>query len=99
MRPDPTERELLGRYPPARFRRYPRWRPGWSTPAPRHLRFRYVEMMADYLRSQCANVTQTWYRDGVALACKSGETAIKRTKLVAARGQRLRNGSRTFSPR
>ena len=68
-----TERELYKRYPSTRFRRYRRWRPGWSPLGPRFLRFRYVEMMADFLRAQCAHVRQTWQKDGVELACSSGE--------------------------
>jgi hypothetical protein len=73
----PTEQELLSellrRYPPDRFRRYPRWRPGWQDPGPRRLRFLYVEMPADLLRATGPHFHQTWQRDGVALSCASGE--------------------------
>ncbi len=79
MPSDATEsdlrKQLLRRYPAERFRRYPRWRPGWKEPGPRQLRFLYVEMLADFLRANCpeGHFHQTWKRDGVEISCDSGE--------------------------
>jgi hypothetical protein len=82
MPSDTTESDLLKqvlrRYPAERFRRYPRWRPGWKDPSPRQLRFLYVEMLADFLRANCAegHFHQTWKRDGVQISCDSGRGVL-----------------------
>jgi hypothetical protein len=68
-----ASKEILKRYPASVFRRYPRWRPGWTYPTSRRFRFLYIELLRDFIIAHGVDVREVLRKDGIELSCATGE--------------------------